>query len=50
LLIELASVTTCAGVTALGMVGDGNPSIYYVASTGEFGIQPDGFVTGIFLI
>jgi hypothetical protein len=50
MLIDLASVTTTVGRTEPGVVGDGNPSIYYVSSTGEFGVQPEGYATTVFQI
>jgi hypothetical protein len=49
-LIALTSVATGIGETLPGIVGDANTSVYYVASTGEFGIQPDGWNIQIFLI
>jgi hypothetical protein len=50
LVVALTSVVTATGATLPGTVGDGNTSIYYVASTGEFGIQPDGWTIRIFEI
>jgi hypothetical protein len=49
-LIALTCVATATGATLPGMVGDGKPSMYYVTSTGEFGIQPDGYTSGLFLM
>jgi hypothetical protein len=50
LVVALTSVVTATGATFPGVVGDGKTSVYYVASTGELGILPDGHAIGIFQI
>jgi MYXO-CTERM domain-containing protein len=47
-LLVVYGVGESTATTVPGSVGDGMPSIYYVAPTGEFGIQSDGFPVGLF--
>jgi hypothetical protein len=48
--VTLVSASVSAGFAATmpGTMGDGDASIYYVASTGELGIQADGEQIGMF--
>jgi hypothetical protein len=50
--ISLVAVTTCAltstAATTVGSVGDGTPSVAYIATSGEMIIQPDSEPTGLF--
>jgi hypothetical protein len=50
LIVLFSNAGTTFAVIRSGMVGDGRTSIYYVASIGEFGIQPDGHAIGFFEI
>jgi hypothetical protein len=39
---------TSTGATTQGSVGDGTPSVAYIATTGEMIVQPDGIPIGLF--
>lgn len=49
-LIAVSATTACSAISFPGMANDGMTSFYYVATTGEFGIQPDGQSIGMFEI
>jgi hypothetical protein len=46
--LSFANAEFSFAATVPGSIGDGVQSLYYVALTGEFGLQPDGQPNGLF--